>query len=72
MMLQGHVLFAELERAGVISDASQVSRVVIDVPRAGFVTVHIQLVGDKKLLEVTRLLSGVELIEVTAGDDGGA
>ena len=67
-MLQPQEVFQALEKAGIIPDASQVSRVVIDAARGRYVVLHIEMIGDKGLLDVVRTLDGARIV---TEDDGG-
>jgi hypothetical protein len=61
-MVSWSVVFAALEKAGVVGDASQVNRVVIDAQRGAMTTVHIELVGDSdSVLEVIHELGGAQV-----------
>lgn len=62
-MLGHEKVFAELEQAGVITDASQLSRVVIDVRRGLMTVVYVEMLADKSMLDIVRLLRDVELVE---------
>jgi len=63
VMLPATELFAALEKNGVIDDASQVSRVVIDARRASLVTVYIEKIGGRRLLDAARLLLDVQVTD---------
>jgi hypothetical protein len=52
-----------LESAGVISDIDSILRVVIDIDPAKCVEIHIQRVGDERLLGVVPMLAGAQVIE---------
>lgn len=68
-MLQPQEVFQALEKAGIIPDATAVSRVVIDAARGRYTVLHIEMIAGKGLLDVVRTLDGARI--VTEDDDGG-
>lgn len=61
-MVSWSVVFAALEKAGVVGDASQVNRVVIDARRGDMTVVHVELVGDcDSVLDVIHELGGAQV-----------
>jgi hypothetical protein len=54
---------AALEAAGVISDLDTIERIIIDVDPAKMVTIHVQRVGDERLLEIAAVLAGAQITE---------
>ena len=52
-----------LKAAGLIASDVMVQRVIIDAEVDNFVRMHVQYVGDKKLLELTPLLARMEIEE---------
>lgn len=53
-VINGHQFIQSLLDAGVVSPAENVTRVVIDARADGFVQLHVERVGDERLLEVAR------------------
>ena len=54
---------AALEAAGVITDIDTITRVIIDVDPAKSVEIHIQRIGDERLLDIVPMLAGAQVIE---------
>ena len=54
-------LLAALKDAGIIRDGDYVRRVVIDIQVEHAVVVHVERYGDERLLDVVRLLDGIEI-----------
>jgi hypothetical protein len=52
-----------LEEAGVISDIDSILRIVIELDPAKLPEIHIQRVGDKRLLGIVPMLAGAQVIE---------
>lgn len=60
--ITGRDFAAALVAAGVIPEADSVQRIVIDVKDAGEpVIIHIERIGDERLLDVVRHLDGIEV-----------
>lgn len=61
--LSGRQFVDALVRAGVVApnDLDSITRLVIDVPASGPVTLHIRRIGDWNLLDVASLLAGAEI-----------
>ena len=51
-----------LHKAGVIDGPDRITRIVIDVRPGHEVVLHVRYVGDTRLLEVTDLLAGAEVV----------
>jgi hypothetical protein len=47
-----------LEQAGVVSDLNSIERIVIDVRADDMVRVHVQRLGDERLIDLAALLAG--------------
>lgn len=50
--------------AGVLRTGERVRRIVIDAQLGHAVVVHVERIGDQRLLELARTLDGVEIREV--------
>lgn len=60
-LITGNALIRALADLGVVPPAERVRRVVVDA-RAGHATViHVELIGDERLLEVVPTLEGVDI-----------
>ena len=71
-MLTAVRLFGALERAGAVTDASSVNRVVIDARRGRPVAIWVETVADvglERVIRETPLLDGLTL-DPEDGDDG--
>lgn len=55
-------ILAAMEDAGIIRREDRVRRVVIDLPVGEVATIHVERVGDQKLLNVIPSLAGVEIV----------
>jgi hypothetical protein len=53
--------FAALHDAGIIPNLDQARRVVIDIGVNQFPIVHVEYIGDDKLLRLIRTLGGIEI-----------
>ncbi len=62
-VMTGRAYFKALVDAGVFTeeDAGRVTRVVIDVQADRAVVMHVQFLGDDRLLDVVPTLAGVEI-----------
>ena len=69
-MLTHDQVFAALQKAGVVKDASQLNRVVIEAARGQYAVIHLEMIADKKLLEVVRALGPARVTEITAVTGG--
>jgi hypothetical protein len=54
-------VFDALKQAGIVRDGDYVRRVVIDIHVERPVVVHVERYGDERLLDVVRMLDGVEI-----------
>lgn len=61
--IHGRALLKALTDAGIIRTGDFVRRVVIDAPCDGAVLVHVERIGDSRLLDVVPTLGGVEVRE---------
>jgi hypothetical protein len=59
-------LYKALVQAGVVRDDDQVTRVVIDAKMDHVVRIHVERLGDVRLLDVIPMLSGIEISSVDA------
>ena len=51
-----------LEDAGIVSDLSTIERIVIDVRSDDAVRVHVQRIGDDRLIDLAAILAGAEVV----------
>ena len=51
-----------LADAGVVSDLDRIKRIVIDVRPDDVVRVHVQRIGDGRLIDVAAMLAGAEVV----------
>ena len=57
-MILGRDFARALEQAGVVSDLNSIERIVIDVRADDMVRVHVQRLGDERLIDLAALLAG--------------
>lgn len=57
-----------LKEAGIVRDGDNVRRVIIDIQADCAVIVHVERIGDERLLNVVRTLEGIEIHCSQAGD----
>ncbi len=51
-----------LEDAGVIANVNDVTRIVIDLRGGHMPVIHLELVGDERLIDIAKLLKGAEVV----------
>lgn len=56
--------------AGVIRAGENIRRIVIDAKAGDVVVVHVERIGDTRLLDVVRTLDGIEIRELPAEATG--
>jgi hypothetical protein len=71
MPVTAHAFTEALHKAGIVGDPDTITRIVIDVRPDSFVEIHVRYVGDTRLLEVTDILAGAEVV-ADAQVSGGA
>jgi hypothetical protein len=60
-----------LADVGIIQDPERIARIVIDVQAGCAVVMHVQHLGDERLLKVAQSLEGIEVSSVPAGCSDG-
>jgi hypothetical protein len=58
----GRVFAKALEEAGVVSDLDGIERIVIDVRPDDVIRVHVQRIGDWRVIDLAEMLAGAEVI----------
>lgn len=59
-------LIAKLAELGIVVDTGRVRRVVLDIRPGDFPIVHIECVGDDRLLRLLQTLDGVQVVREPA------
>lgn len=59
--LRGRDVIAALIKAGILREEDRIQRVVIDIAVDRLVVVHVQHLGDTRILDVIATLNGVEI-----------
>jgi len=62
-LISSAALFDALVAAGVVREGERIRRVVIDALVGESVVIHVERLGDTRLLSVVRTLEGVEVHE---------
>ena len=60
--IMAHVFAKALEEAGVISDLDNIERIVIDVQVYQPIRVHVQRLGDERLIDLAGMIAGAEVV----------
>lgn len=71
-ILHARELARALEAAGVVHDINSIERIVIDISASHPVRVHVQRIGDKRLIGLAEILTGAEVVtsDAQTGRDG--
>jgi hypothetical protein len=65
--IAGYQLADQLIKAGIIPAGDKITRVVIDAPAGNVVKIHVERVGDERLLQVVPSLEGVRISTTRVG-----